>query len=430
MAAKILKYCLWGLILIILVLPSIQLIFPLVLEKKLQGNVVYADEPTFSWESWFNGTYQNGFNQFTEDHIGLRSYFVRLNNQYNYTIFRKFYARDIILGQDRILYAKPYLDEFYGVNFRGKDAIEILSCKIKFIQDSLLTKGIVFVPIFAPGKASFYSNHYPKWYYEKHEKSLNNYDYFIKMFDSLHITNIDFTSLFLKWKDTSSHILIPKYGIHWSSYGAALVVDSMQNFFSKQLDTSLVDVSWDKVEKSLIPREDDNDIVDGLNLIFPFKLDDSLSYPNIQYYSQGKFKPDVLTIADSYYWQIFGTGISKRLYNRNDFWFYNYKEWSFESIDGNSIDRAFLNEKIFSYNIIFTLYTERNFKTMANDFINQAYCALKYMDEVNKIIDGINSNQEWYNKIKEKSDGYGIPVEKQIWLDAFWMVTEKYKNKL
>ncbi|MFC2107669.1 hypothetical protein ACFLRY_04985, partial [Bacteroidota bacterium] len=235
MANRIIKYSLWIIIVLILVLPVFQnqtLVLP---DRYLQGSVAYAEKPSFTWTNWFNGDFQSAFDKYIEDHIGSRSYLVRLNNQLNFSLFKKTYAKDVIIFKDGYIAEKEYIDSYYGVNFIGKQKTIIESLKIKYIQDTLKRRGVIFIPVFAPGKATYFSEKIPDWYKKRHTKSLSNYEYYTRVLDSLNIKYIDFNKYFLNCKDTTKHILYPRYGIHWSDYGVGLVLDSLQNYFSNEL---------------------------------------------------------------------------------------------------------------------------------------------------------------------------------------------------
>ena len=430
MAKRIIKYSLWIVILIILIFPVIQNQTSLLPDRYLQGSEAYSEKPAFTWTSWFNGSYQPTYDKFIEDHIGSRSHFVRLNNQLNFSLFKKTYVRDIVVMKDGVIAEKEYIDSYYGTNFIGKQKAIIESLKIKYIQDTLKKRGVIFIPVFAPGKATYYSDKIPDWYMKRNTKSLSNYEYYTKVLDSLNIKYIDFNSYFLSCKDTTRHILFPRYGIHWSDYGVGLVLDSLQNYFSEELQRDdLVVLTRNGITKSTKPRNDDNDIEKGLNLLFDLKSD-SLSYCNYEFIESDKFKPKSLVISDSYYWQIFSPGYAKKIFSENNFWFYYYENYSLEGSESLYIDKTGFAEQLTKFDIILTVFTERNLHKMGNGFYNEAYCAFKYSNEIEHNISYLYNDSTQFNIIQKKADEWNMPVDKVIEMDALWLVKESHINGL
>jgi hypothetical protein len=57
--------------------------------RPLDGDFILSLRPQYTWKTWMNGTFQSQFNNYLEDHIGFRSFFVRLNNQLDFFLFKK-----------------------------------------------------------------------------------------------------------------------------------------------------------------------------------------------------------------------------------------------------------------------------------------------------------------------------------------------------
>ena len=96
---------------------------------------------------------------------------------------------------------------------------------MKFISDTLqkLNKQLLFV--FAPGKASFYPEYIPDKYLT--QKGITNYQIFLEGIKQRGINHIDFKKWFSDNKYKSKYPLYPQHGVHWSTYGTALVTDSL-----------------------------------------------------------------------------------------------------------------------------------------------------------------------------------------------------------
>jgi len=161
-------------------------------------------------------------------------------------------------------------------------------------------------------------------------------------------------------KDTSRYPLYSKTGIHWSLYGVAIAVDSLVKYMEKVAGIDMVDFGWNGVEVSSTPRDTDDDIAEGMNLLFPIKTG-KLAYPNLQFNdSPEKVRPKVLVIGDSYYWNIMGSGIGSRLFGDNSFWFYNQEAHNPAWPSPRQVNSLNVLEELDRQDFVILLSTEAN----------------------------------------------------------------------
>jgi len=83
------KKAVFALFLALLVLPMLQFKFDLIKIKPLSGFYVYAERPTFSWDTWVSMNYQQKYEKYINDFIGFRQIFLRSYNQVWYSLFRE-----------------------------------------------------------------------------------------------------------------------------------------------------------------------------------------------------------------------------------------------------------------------------------------------------------------------------------------------------
>ncbi len=346
--------------------------FSLFYPGPLKGSFKLADSANFSFENWFSGDFQIKQERFIEDHIGFREDLVRLNNQLDYSLFDKGNADGVILGKEGYLFEEGYLDAYLGRDFVGKEFIDDQLYKAKYLQDTLKKLNISLILAYAPGKATFCSEFIPDRYL-KYKRPITNYEYYARKSNELGLNVLDLASYFSKMKDTSRFLLFPKCSIHWSNYGFILAADSTIHYIERLRNIDMVDVICERIEFPDDLRNTDYDIGDGLNLIWHIPFN-KMAYPVIKFVNgPNKSKPNVLTIADSYYKSFYYYAVPENLFNQNGFWYYN-KEIQH---DGTGIEKKVsdldLKAQIEKQQVIMLMATEKNMWRYSFRFIDNAF---------------------------------------------------------
>jgi hypothetical protein len=447
-------------------LPFLQMQYEWTELEPLKGVFELNEEPEFSWESWLEGTFQQQYDQYYEDHIGYRNFFVRLNNQKDYSLFSKANAGFVISGKDGVLFQEYYITNYLGEFFIGYDEHEEYIRKLKIVQHVLKKRGVNFLFVIAPGKASFFTEYIPD-YYNLDEKKTNNYDVFSKLLIENNINHIDCSQLFRDMKDTASYPLFPKAGTHWSGYGTTLAADTIFSYLeymtqptqaerkeikklinsnpklSKIDDTQieklyqpidLVDFHSEKGElTSTDLRVTDDDIGKVLNLLWPIKHWD-MYYPKVVFNDTNKNKPGVLIIGDSFaqsfylFYPYYQTLFDMK---RTNFWYYN-RVIDWPNYKGRVVNKD-LQKEYESVDYILFVCTEQNLNDPGFGFIDYAYNVYsKYYfgmeTQVDSLIEEIKSQPKWYSDIIIKAIASNKTLDKQLRGDAIWMM-DKYMKK-
>lgn len=410
-------------------LPMIQKSLKVPKFKSLKGYFTIKEEPDFLLKTWFTGDYQIKYEEYLEQNIGFRTFFVRLNNQISYSLFTKAKAEGVIIGKDNYLYELDYIKDYIGANYKGDSTISSEMKKLSFIKNKLKEKNIDLVFVFAPGKASFFPEYIPDEYVKK-QSGISNYKAYLSKCKEYGITFLDLNSLFVERKKTEKYPLYTKCGVHWSVYGSILAADTISRFIEKIRNIDLPEIIIDDIELSNIPRETDNDIADGMNLLFNFSMS-QMAYPKYHINSENKTKPKVLCIADSYYWNIFGAGFASTLFQYGGFWYY-FNE-IYPPIDDNHklISQINVVEEIEKNEVLMILVTEGTMHKFPYGFIDKMYdtyakSGLNSDSTVQKKIEKYKTdmlnNQEWLEKIKIKAKAEGISLDEMMYKNALWMV--------
>ncbi len=355
---------------IIILLPFTQSIFNFIELKPLHGAVEPVEKPDlkwFTWKSWFNEKFQNNFNKSIEAQVGFKNLLIRINNQIDYWFFKKSNTNNAIIGKSDCLYEEGYILDFLGRNFVGADSLERVLFRTKKLQDFFL------IIVFEPGKASYFPEFIPKRY-KPENKSISNYKYLSQRCKALNINHLDLNSWFLSLKNTSKYPLYPKYGVHWSTYGMYLATDTLIRYIEHVTNKDLTNFIITNINETDKLKDVDFDIELTLNLLFQLPHE-KMAYPEIKFIDEkNAIKPNLLVIADSYYWSIYNSKIPEKIYNNHEFWYYN--KTIYPNIWGENaiyVDQSNLRENVEKFDIILIMITELNTYRPFFSFMENAY---------------------------------------------------------
>jgi len=351
---SVLKNLFFLLLLLGLSLPLVQSRFSLVEEWPLHGHSDPAPAPKLTVDSVFSGEFADSFEPYLQENTGFRGHLIRLRNQIFYSVFRIAKANAVVVGKDDMLLDSEYISAYYGTDFVGE---ELLSEKLRMwkeLQDTLLAHGTHAVLVFAPGKASYFPEYFPDRFLRE-PAPWTNYAFARKLADSLGVTCFDLKAYFHAMEDTSSLPLFTRGGIHWSEYGAVLAQmrlgRQLENLLGKQMDDFGLRIDLDTE-----PRGTDNDIELGMNLLYELPRD-TLAYC-VPLYADTFYKPKVLAIGDSYYWNLFLNGFRDRLCSHGGFWYY-FREAHPDVVFGHRpVDELDLREEVLKNEVLMLMMTE------------------------------------------------------------------------
>ncbi|MCL2247271.1 MAG: hypothetical protein FWC10_09230 [Lentimicrobiaceae bacterium] len=336
--------------------------------KPLDGYYIDTTNIGFTWKDWFSTAYQEKEDNYLKDHFGFRSFFIRLNHQWRFSLFNKAKTQWVTIGKENYLFEERYIDTWFGSDYIGRDSIEQRINKLKILQDTLNNMGKKIITVLAPGKGSFFPEFIPDTH--AREKGVTNIDIYRECIEKYQINCIDFHQFFIDNKNSSLYPLYPQYDIHWSYYGMCLALDSMVRYIEKLNKISMPHVYWETVKISQPPKDYDCGIAKAMNLLFQPRTF-NMAYPELQFEpAEGKTKPSLLVVADSFYWGIFGMGL-ENLFTNDSFWYYN-KE-IYRNNDAAHTDEVNLRDEIMKYDIIMILCTDANLSHLGWEFIENCY---------------------------------------------------------
>lgn len=436
MKNKKFKYTLFYLLMVLVFLPLIQQIHPFVKVEKLHGAFVKNVEPKLLLEDWLSGDFQTKFDKYINDTVGFKPFLVRTYSQINYSVFLTSPNKGLVLGKEGYVYELNYIDAHTGLNYVGDEKIDSLIFKLEKVVDTLKKINKEIIVIFAPSKASFYSEFIPDRYLAN-RKEKTNYKVIKNKLSKTNIHTIDFDCWFKQMKDTSRYTLINRNGIHWTRYGEIIAMDSIAKYVSILSNYDLPAIVID----SLIYGEaqfTDEDIGKALNL-FWIKDNLKLVYPAIRYDDKKvkAKKPRSLVIADSFYWGMYNLGFSDKFFREGEFWYYFHNIYPNNYYEDVPVQKYValidLKEEIKKFDVIILMQTEPNDGNLGFGFINRAYDMFfvtgdgmdRTAERLKWYIETIKADKEWYELIKKKAKQQNISVEDALRNDASYMISQE-----
>ncbi len=320
---KRLKYLLFLILMLLLWLPMVQQLTGYFTEPLLKGAFTVPSKPVFSMDSLKIFRYQKQTEDYLNYSFGFRGLFVKIKNSLEYIFWKEIPVEDNVEGKDGYIFSKGSILGSIGVYYNGIEKNKTKIEKINFLKESLEKHGSHLLVMMAPSKECVLTGNLP-YIYHNQFKNHTNYKDLVEGYKKYNIPFIDFCSYFRKINDTSRFPLYTKTGFHWSAYGASVAHDSLIHFISRYFDKPMPTYIREGVEWSDTARWSDNDFEDPQN--FFFKLDHSrYVYPKLKILESSKknFRPKVVIIGDSFFWQLKDQKMMKDIFSEDSkFWYY------------------------------------------------------------------------------------------------------------
>lgn len=399
--------------------------------KKLEGSFVLAQKPSFNREVWFDGTYQDNYNKYTNDNLIGRDFLIRAYNQYRFNLFGIVNANGTIKGKDNVLFQDFYIDALNGLDKVDTSVVHNDVLEFKNLQAALKKINKTLVLAIAPGKASFYPEYLPDSIKINHDAS-TNYSFYTEELNNNDIPYIDLKRFLLSKKSEVKYPLFPRGGTHWSGYAVTLVMDTLSKYIEKESGFDLV--NFKSEEGVLTDREmrfTDDDISKAINLLIPIK-NWPMYYPNVVFEkNSNKKKPGILSIGDSFNQSFWGfyPYFSELFNEKSRYWYYNKVIGWPDSLQSKYIDVHSLDlyDEIMQRDIILIVTTEQNLKTFGFEFIHEALPIMnsdyrEFIKKRNEVIARIKMDPTWLKQIEVKAKDNGLTLEDMLIRDAEWVM--------
>lgn len=431
------KVILFSLTAVVLFLFPIQQATGLFKFKKLYGAMEEQPKPRLTAQQWLDCSFQDGAEAYLQQHYGFREPLTRLYNQYIWDCYGLTFAKErnwVFVSDDGWYYESSYVQEYYEGNSwkYAQDSLQMANIlgrealMLSQTQQILDSMGVHLFVLLEPGKELIYPEHIPTNTQYHHDKVFSAHDFLHQRFDELGIHYIDAGEWFLQMKDTVDFPLFPQTGTHWSNLAAMYVADSLIRYMEDLGDVNILNFTIG--EKYVKTKEPDNDLEEWLNLMRPLKGE-----PN--YYAKTPIvddptavKPRLITIGDSFYWNILNHAPFKRIFGSVPYWYY-FSTIYFDGPEVNVADIDLL-EKVTGADFIMLAYSTPQQYEMSNGFAQRFLMEWCYDKEEieplkQKMKERISHYTPWMDGIVKKAENMGVSADSVLNMETAYFITKR-----
>lgn len=428
---------LFALTAVLLFLSPIQQATQLFKFKKLYGVMEEQPKPQLSVQHWLDCSFQGNAEAYLQQHYGFREPLTRLYNQYIWDFYDLTFAKErnwVFVSDDGWYYESGYVKEYYEGNSwkYAKDSLQMAkilgreALMLSQTQQILDHLGVHLFVLLEPGKELIYPEHLPANTLYHHDKVFSAHEFLHQRFEDLNINYIDAGEWFLQMKDSVDFPLFPQTGTHWSNLAAMVVADSLIRYME---DLGGINMQNFQIgEKFIKTKEPDNDLEEWLNLMRPLK-------GTTNYYAKTKLvddstavKPRLITIGDSFYWNILNHTPYKRIFSSTPYWYY-FSSTYFDGPDGNVADIDLI-EKVMSADFIMLAYSTPQQYEIGNGFAQRFLMEWCYDEEEieqlkQKMTERIRNDKAWMGNIKELAESKGLHADSILNGEASYFIKQR-----
>lgn len=413
---------------------SIQTFTKFVPVKSLHGATTETAKPELTFKNFMDGSFQDNTEQYLREHSGFREWLIRLYNQYLWTCFKETNNATVMRGKGNWLFEEVYVrDHYESMMYQYADdtaamrkIFETEVQRLWKVQQLLEEYNIrIFVNI-TPGKDVICPEFLPKNKTYNRPVGLRAYDFYKKRFDELGINYIDNVAIFKAIKDSVDYPLFYKTGTHWSNIASVYVFDSILRYMENHGNQQLHHLEISEKYQAK-PRRPDNDLEELLNLLFPIKSS-PYWYADVTIKEDiSAVKPYLLTIGDSYFWNIANSIPLQNIFCNYPYWYYNYIVY-FDSANTSTLDLD-LEKELMRTDYIMLNYGTVSLYEFGSRFLSRALLHLCYdrasIDSAaNRLIEDIKSIPEWYAEFEKDAETSHKSIEQVLYEDAHYLIEE------
>jgi hypothetical protein len=326
---RLARLLLIGSFLLLIALPGLQMRCRFVPEMPLSGVRVEPDRPSLSLRTWWEGEFQSQAEDWFDDHAGFRGYAVRTDNQIGLSLFREASSHAVdspVLGRRMMLYGDNYVRAYDGIDGFSDLRLRKRARALGRLQRALARRGIAFVFLISPNKASIYPEYLPPGVVRPDgQRPPNAYERMLPLLRSEGVQVVDGHVLFAEEKARSPHALFPPGGFHWNRYGASLVLRRAWQRLGQQIGRPLVDLRWRAVLEDDTPARSDQE-TDGADLLNAWHVGHAdWRFPRPDLFTDeggDAFRPRLVVVGDSFWWVPAAIIAEQRLASRSEFLYY------------------------------------------------------------------------------------------------------------
>ena len=357
--------------------------------KELSGVTELQAHPMFSFQHFREGVYQSEAEAYLKQHYGFREPLTRLYNQNLWTFFH--YSKvvedqRIVITDDNWFFEPWTVEEYYQSRaYRyTKDSLEMAELfeaeakRLYQIQQILEPFGTHLFVALLPGKEQICAEHLPKNTSYFHEKKLTAFDFYSKRLNKLGVNNINLGRWFLQQKDSVNYPLFPQTGTHWSNLAAIHSADTLIRYMEWLSDSNMVNLkAGSNFQRTLKP---DADLESLMNLIWPLQKAPNFLAEACYDYDTTAWRPRLITIGDSFYWNILNFTPIWDVFESVPYWYY-FSTAYFDDDDlkvTKAVPDLDVLQEVINADFVMLSYSTVSLYKMSNGFSEQLLSEIYY----------------------------------------------------
>lgn len=299
--------------------------------KELDGVTKETPKPQASFASFCDRSLQDSTEAYLKQHYGFREPLTRLHNQTRWTFFRYSQVEEdqrIAITPDNWIFEPWSVEEYYqGLSYHlGYDSaamaevFEAEAQRLLKLQKLLEPYNTHLFVTLLPGKEQVCAEHLPEndRYFEK--KQVTAYDFYAQRLEELGVNHIDLSAWFQQIKDSVDYPLFPQTGTHWSNLAAIHSTDTLVRYMEHLSDSNMVNILIDNTFKRTL--KPDADLESLMNLIWPLQKEPNYLAAATYDYDTTAWRPRIITIGDSFYWNILNFTPVWDIFDGVPYWYY------------------------------------------------------------------------------------------------------------
>ena len=408
----------------------------------LKGYVPDEQPVKLTFKTYYDGSFQNYLTDHAKRNSGFREVCIRSYNQCLFTLFGKSTNDHIIMGNNKEMFLKMYLDEVTGKTFKShyasKEAFETEAQqnidKTLVLMDSLRNHGTAFLFVEAPSKTWIYPEYMPQTY----QDSIMPFcvqGYYTQLFEQKGIPHIDFISYFKSLKDKSEYPLYTRYGTHWAESTMPIVADSVLRKIGSLIGQEMPHIVCVDENLTTAYSKQDDEIESLMNLLLPVRKP-ALPKPIMAISDTTLHKPNILVVADSYFVQLHES-VFADCFDRCDYWKYDdevitkkleflgkvkYYPEVYKVIDEVDLVMV-ITTSVYAYDYMFGFC-----ETAQNAFIDRDSESME--KQIQNVIYRIKSTPEWFESVKQQAKEKGLSLDEMLRANAIYTIEMDSKNSI
>jgi hypothetical protein len=189
-------------------------------EYQLKEQRTLQQEPKWDTKQVLTGYYQFLYEQYINDHFGLRPIMVDIMKYVFLERLGQSYVDRVLLGKDGWLFLNDdnQILQTQGLDLFSEKDLELLKKRMKKREEYFSLKKIPYVLVIIPNKQTVYPEFLP---YDVPDEKITKTDQFISVINNnTSISVIDLRNFLVNLKDVDSDELYFKTDTHWNGNGA------------------------------------------------------------------------------------------------------------------------------------------------------------------------------------------------------------------